>query len=64
MLDLPDWNMFLFDSLCGLEHDPRVLDAAGPILRVLASILGSVGYFAQKKDLVEKKDKSLKICWV
>lgn len=49
MLDLPNWNMLLFDSVRGPDHDPRVLDAVGPISRMLAYVLDSVGYFTQKK---------------
>ena len=62
MLDLPNWNMFFFDSVRELEHNPRVSDATRPISRMLAFVLNSVDYFAQKKDLVEKKDKPLRIC--
>lgn len=49
MLDLPNWNMLFFYSVCGPDHDPRVLDVARPISRMLASVLDSVGSFAQKK---------------
>ena len=55
VLDLPNWNLVIFDSLQGSKHDQRVLYAVNPLVTMMYEVLDSCGYFTQTPKLAEKK---------
>ena len=64
MLDLPNWNLLLFDSLQKKVLDKKITVVVGPISRMLPWMLDSVGYFDMKKNMAEKRGIFFHMCRV
>ena len=64
VLDLPNWNLVIFDSLRGRYHDKKVLNIVNPVATMMFKVLDSCGYFDYKPELLEKRNSSMSLCRV
>ncbi len=64
VLDLPNWNLVIFDSLRSRYHDKKVLNAVNPVATMLFEVLESCGYFDYKPELLGKRSSPMSLCQV
>ena len=64
VLDLPNWNLVIFDSLRGRYHDKKVLNVVNLVATMMFEVLNSCGYFDYKPELIIKRNSCMSLCRV
>ena len=64
VLDIPNWNLVIFESLRGSKHDQRVLHSVNPLATMIYEVLDNCGYFTHTTKLANKKHFKMSLCRV